>query len=245
MSDVARKVFPMDNVLALVVGKEDVDVKELAGFLTGRSIDCNCTAQVIAPLAAGWLASLYPAFVQLAWDEAMPWESFVEENKKSIGDNVSVPPMNAKLKALAGKTLGRIDSLDEISKAQSAEIVALQARVQELEPSQVKAKELEKKCDQLEAKVKTMTGDMGGLRRELAPFQGKMAVDQAELMSMIKGAIKDNMKGFVAAGAAGAVAEGGEAAEAFAEELADDTPRGITGDFGFNQSGSDDDGFGF
>ncbi len=246
MSDVSRRVFPMDDVLALVVGKEDADVKELAGFLAGRTIACDCAARVVAPLAAGWLASLYPTFVQLVWDEAKPWDNFVEENKKSIGDNVSVPPMNDKFQAIAGKTLDCLADMDETSKAQSAEIAALQARVQELEPKEVQAGELEKKCDQLEAKIKTMTTDMNGLRKDLLPFQGKMAVDQAELLSMIKGAIKDNMKGLVVGGAAVAGAVGAEGvAEAMEEELPDDTPRGITGDFGFNASGNDDDGFGF
>ncbi len=246
MSDVSRRVFPMDDVLALIVGKEDADVKELAGFLTGRTIACDCAARVVTPLAAGWLASLYPTFAQLIWDEEKPWDSFVEENKKNIGDNVSVPPMHAKFQAIAGKTLDCLADMDETSKAQSAEIASLQARVQELEPKEAKAGELEKKCDQLEAKIKTMTTDMNGLRKELIPFQGKMAVDQAELMSMIKGAIKDNMKGLVVGGAAVAGAVGAEGvAEAMEEELPDDTPRGITGDFGFNASGNDDDGFGF
>ncbi len=244
MSDVSRRVFPMDDVLALVVGKEDADVKELAGFLTGRSVACDCAARVVAPLAAGWLASLYPAFVQLAWDDAKPWDNFVEENKKGMGDNVSVPPMNATFQALAAKTLDALASMDATSKAQSAEIVSLQSRVEELEPKEALVGELEKKCDQLEAKIKTMTTDMNGLRKDLLPFQGKMAVDQAELLSMIKGAIKDNMKGLVVGGVAAGVA-GAEVAEAMEEELPDDTPRGITGDFGFNSSGDDDDGFGF
>ncbi len=243
MSDDARKVFPMESVLALVLGKEDVDVKDLAGYLTGRSLTCDCCSRAVGPLAAGWLASLYPAFVELKWDGATPWDSFVASNKSTIGDNVSVPPMNDSLKALAAKTLDILADLDATVSAQKAELAALHAKVAELEPQEAKAQELEKKCNQLEDKVKTMTTDMGALRKELAPYQGKMAVDQQELMTMIKGAIKDNMKGLVVGGAAGAaMAEGADAAS---EELSDDTPRGITGDFGFNASGDDDDGFGF
>ncbi len=244
MSDEARKVFPMESVLALVLGKEDVDVKDLAGYLTGRSLACDCCSRAVGPLAAGWLASLYPAFVELKWDEGTPWDNFVENNKKSIGDNVSVPPMNSALQSLAAKTLDVLADLDGTVKAQKAELANLHAKVAELEPQEAKAQELEKKCDQLEAKIKTMTTDMGALRKELAPYQGKMAVDQQELLTMIKGAIKDNMKGLVVGGAV-AGAAGAEAAEAVAEELSDDTPRGITGDFGFNASGDDDDGFGF
>ncbi len=243
MSDVARKVFPMENVLALVVGKEDADVKEVAGYLTGRTIACDCCARVVAPLAAGWLASIYPDFVAMEWDNSVEWDNYVAEKKKNFGDNVSMTPMSAKFQALAAKTLDCLMDMDETNKAQSAEIASLHAKIEVLEPAEAKAGELEKKCDQLEAKIKTMTTDMGALRKELLPFQGKMAVDQAELMSMIKGAIKDNMKGLVVGGVAAAA--GAEAMEEAAEELPDDTPRGITGDFGFNASGNDDDGFGF
>ncbi len=241
MSDVARKVFPMENVLALVLGKEDVDVKELAGFLAGRSITCNTCSRVVGPLAAGWLASLYPNFVALSWDETTPWDVFVASTKKGIGDNVSVPPMNATLQALATKALDVLTDLKDTVNAQKDELVTLHTKVAELEPQEVKAKELEKKCDQLEAKIKTMNADMGALRKELIPFQGKMAVDQQELLSMIKDTIKDNMKGFAVAGvAAGAV---GEAVAAMEEEAQDDG--GPAPDFGFGASGSDGDGFGF
>ncbi len=244
MSDVARKVFPMDTVLALVTGKEDVDVKELAGFLTGQSLECDCVARVVGPLAAGWLATLYPDFVGIEYDGTTPWDSFIAEKKKSIGDNVSVPPMGAGMQALAAKTLGALADLDATVKAQNDEIKSLNDRVASLEPSEAKATELEKKCDQLEAKIKTMTTDMGALRKELIPYQGKMAVDQQELLSMIKDAIKDNMKGMVVAGAAGAAA-GAVAGEAAAVEEEPANDGGPAADFGFGASGSDGDGFGF
>lgn len=243
MSDTARKVFPMESVLALVLGKEDVDVKDLAGFLAGRSIACCCCARVVGPMAAGWLASLYPQFVGLTWDPSTSWDEFVAQYKKSTGDNVSVPPMSASLQALVGKTLDCLGDQQATIEAQKAELANLQARIEELEPYEGKAADLEKKCDQLEAKVKTMTTDMGGLRKELLPFQGKMAVDQQELMSMIKDAIKDNMKGFVAGAAVGAAA-GAAGAEAAAEE-APAEEGGPAADFGFGASGSDGDGFGF
>ena len=243
MSDTARKVFPMESVLALVLGKDGVDVKELAGYLTGRSLPCDCCARVIGPLAAGWLASLYPQFVALTWDGVQCWDDFVAVFKKSTGDNVSVPPMSAPLQTLAAQTLDALDGMQATIEAQTGELTKAQARIEELEPLEGKAKELEKKCDQLEAKVKTMTTDMGGLRKELLPFQGKMAVDQQELMTLIKDAIKDNMKGFVAGAAVGAAA-GAVAAEAAAEE-APAEESGPAADFGFGASGSDGDGFGF
>lgn len=241
MSDTARKVFPMESALALVLGKEDVDVKDMAGYLAGRSLNCNCCARAVGPLAAGWLASLYPQFTALEWNDSTPWDAFVNQCKNSMGDNVSVPPMNPRLQALVGGVLGALDDQEATIKAQAAEITSLQARVEELEPFQGKAKDLEKKCDQLEAKIKTMTTDMGTLRKELIPFQGKMAVDQQELLSAIKDAIKDNMKGLVVGGAVAAGAAGAVEAEAAPEE----DSGGPAPEFGFGSSGADSDGFGF
>ena len=38
MSDTARKMFPVETVLALAVAKKGADVKDIAGYITGRSI---------------------------------------------------------------------------------------------------------------------------------------------------------------------------------------------------------------
>lgn len=243
MSDVARKVFPMENVLALVVGKEDADNKELVGYLAGRSIQCCCCSKALAPMATGWLASLYPDFINMEWDLSTPWDDFVAKTKSAVGDTVSVPPMTPALQARVGKVLDAIADVQATLEAQKAEIVALTQRVEQLEPFEGKAGDLEKKCEQLEAKVKTMTTDMGGLRKDLMPFQGKIAVDQQGLESIIKDAIKSNMKGLVVGGAVGAVA-GAAGAEAAAEE-APAADGGPAPDFGFGTSGSDGDGFGF
>ncbi len=242
MSDVARKVFPMENVLALVVGNEDVDVKELAGYLVGRSFECDFSSRAVAPLAAGWLASLYPKFVALTWDDSKPWGTFVQENKGELGDSISLEPMSEKMKEFAGKTLDYIDEMDRIVKSQGTEIAELEAKVNALAPLENKTKELEKNCDQLEAKVKTMTAEMGGLRRDMLPFQGKMAIDEAELLNLIKTTIKDNMKGIVVA--AGGAAAAGAVADAVVEEAAVEDS-GPAPDFGFGTSGANDDGFGF
>ncbi len=240
MSDEARKVFPMENVLALVVGNENVDVKEVAGYLIGRSFECDFSANAVAPLAAGWLASMFPKFVALTWDESKSWDAFVQENKTALGDSISLEPMSEKMKAFAGKALDYIAEMDGIVKKQGSEITELEAKVAALTPLENKCKDLEKNCDQLEAKVKTMTTEMGGLRRDMLPFQGKMAIDEAELLNLIKTTIKDNMKGIVVA--AGGAAAAGAAAVADEEPESDDGP---APDFGFGASGSDGDGFGF
>ncbi|MCL2124300.1 MAG: hypothetical protein FWH34_09430, partial [Desulfovibrionaceae bacterium] len=195
MSDVARKVFPLESVLALLTGKEDAAVAEIAGFLAGRSL-CCCSAALVAPMAAGWLANLYPAFINLKYDESLPWADFVSGMKAQVGDNVSVPPMAGQSQAMVAKVLDAMAEKAETLKVQAAEITALQARVEALEPFQGKAEEQEKKISQLEAKVKSQNADIGALRREMAPFQGKVPVDQQELETIIKDAIVKNLKNF-------------------------------------------------
>ena len=241
MSDVARKVFPLESVLALLTGKEDAAVAEIAGFLTGRSL-CCCSAALAAPMAAGRLANLYPAFINLQYDESRPWADFVSGMKAQVGDNVSVPPMTGQSQAMVAKVLDAMAEKADTLKAQAAEIAALHARVEALEPFQGKAEEQEKKISQLEAKVKSQNTDIGALRKEMAPFQGKVPVDQQELENIIKDAIVKNLKNFTGGvAAAGAAAAAGEAvAEAAAEESG-----GVPDSFGFGSSGSDGDGFGF
>ena len=77
MSDTSRKVFPVESVLALVVGKEDVDIKEIAGFVAGRSIECDCCAKAVSPFAAAWLARWFPKFMDLDWAEGQSGDGFV------------------------------------------------------------------------------------------------------------------------------------------------------------------------
>jgi len=231
----------MESVLALLTGKEDAAVAEIAGFLTGRSL-CCCSAALATPMAAGWLANLYPAFINLQYDESRPWAELVSSMKAKVGDNVSVPPMSGQAQALVAKTLDAVAEKAATLQAQTAEIAALQARVKELEPFRSKAEEQDKKISQLEAKVKSQTADIGALRREMVPFQGKVPVDQQELENIIKDAIVKNLKNFTggAAVAGAAAGVGDAAAEAAAEESG-----GVPDSFGFGASGSDGDGFGF
>ena len=109
-----------------------------------------------------------------------------------------------------------------------------------LAPYQGKAEELQKKCDKLEDTIKTMKTDMGGLRRQVAEFQGKVAINHDELMQSIKDAIKDNLKNITVGVAAAGVAGEAAAAEEPAQEEG-----GVPDDFGFGTSGANSDGFGF
>lgn len=240
MSDSERKVFPVESVLALLVGKEDADVKDIAGFIAGRSLACDCCARAVGPFAAAWLVRWYPQFAGMEWTADEAWDAFVARFRAVFGDQVSVTPMEGRTKALANKVL---DTLQESSKSladQTAAATALEARVKALEPAEARAESLQKKVDELEAKIKSLNSDMGGLRKQVAEFQGKVAVSHDDLMQTIKDAIKDGLKGMVVGGAAaGAAAADGGSEAAPAEE------NSVPDDFGFGASGANSDGFGF
>ena len=239
MSDTSRKVFPVESVLALVVGKEGVDVKEIAGFVAGRSVACDTCAKAVGPFAAAWLARWYPKFADLNWVEGQSWEAFVNTGRSMLGDNVSLTCMDGLTKTLCDKVLTYLGDTYASMAAQTAAAAALEERVRALEPAEARAATLSKKVDELEAKIKTMNTDMGGLRKQVAEFQGKVAINHDELMQSIKDAIKDNLKNITVG-----VAAAGVAGEAAAEEPAQEEG-GVPDDFGFGTSGANSDGFGF
>ena len=235
-----RKVFPLETVLALVTGKKDAKVQELAGFITGRPVTCAACAAAVGPFAAAWLARWYPKFMDMDWAEGQDWGSFVAKWRKALGDNVSLTPMDGRTRALAGEALDALAEANAAATRQSEAVAKLEARVRELEPFEAHAQAVQKKCDELEGKLKAMKTEVGGLTRQVAEFQGKVAVNHDELMQTIKDAIKDGLKGMVVGGAAAAGAAG-EAAAEVQEEAASSVPD----DFGFGTSGADSDGFGF
>ncbi|MDR3358753.1 MAG: hypothetical protein LBN96_07900 [Desulfovibrio sp.] len=237
MSDTDRKIFPVESVLALMAGKEGVDTRDIAGYVTGRSIACDRYAKAAGPFAAAWLARLYPKFSELDWAEGMSWEAFAAKGRRLFGDNVSLTPMDGRVKAMAGQTLDYLaDSFNSL-RAQTSAAAELEERVRVLEPLEARSAALQKKCDELEAKIKSMNTDLGGLRKQVAGFQGKVAVDHDELMRSIKDAIKDGLKGFAVAGVAAAADGAGESSSV--------GESGVPDDFGFGASGADGDGFGF
>lgn len=241
MSDTARRIFPIESVLALVMGKDDVDVKEIAGYVAGCSIVCPCAAKMVGPMAGGWLARCYPKFLDLELKEGDSWDAFVAKAKSALGDKVSLTPMPVMQRAAVASVIAKLGEMAELKKAQAAEIASLQAKVESLSAFEAKAAELAATVAKQEDTIKTMKTDMNGLRKQLVPFTGKIALDQDELMQTIKDAIKDNMKGFVAAGAGAAA--GAAAGEAAAEAAAEESS--VPDDFGFGTSGANSDGFGF
>ena len=244
MSDSSRKVFSTEAVLALVTGKEGFDIKEIAGYVAGRSIVCDEQAKAVGVFAAAWLARWYPKFTSMIWGENQSWDSFVGQAKAELGDNISLQPMDERTQEMASKALDFMADAEKSVAAQTASAMKLEERVRELEPLAEQAKALQKKVGELEGKIKTMNTDMGGLRRKVAEYDGKVALEQDELMRTIKDAIKDGMKGMVVASGAAAVAGAeGAAAEGAGEAAAEENS--VPDDFGFGASGANSDGFGF
>ena len=250
MSDSERKIFPVESVLALVCGKEDADVKEIAGYMAGRSLQCDCCAKTVGMIAASWLTRLYPKFADLVWDKDEDWGSFVSRCAGELGDKISLPAMDGRWQANIEKLLAAGEAMAAEKAALQAEVAKLSAQVEALKPFEGKLADAQKKADKLDEQLKALKKDMGGMRRQLAGFEGKMAVDQEELLVAIKDAIKTNLKSVtIAAGgaaAAGAAAEGEAAAEggAASDDFGFGGDSGASDDFGFGGSSSSD-GFGF
>ena len=218
MSDTARKMFPVETVLALAVAKKGADVKDIAGYITGRSIVCDACAAAVAPFAAAWLAKLSPKFLDMNYKDGDNWGDFVNQGARLLGDTISLTPMDDCLKNAVATVLDMMDDMHGTMVSQRAESATLR---------------------QPEETIKTMKTDMGGLRRQVAEFQGKVAINHDELMQSIKDAIKDNLKNITVG-----VAAAGVAGEAAAEEPAQEEG-GVPDDFGFGTSGANSDGFGF
>ena len=236
-----RKIFPLETILALVTGKEGVNVQELAGFITGRAVTCAACAAAVGPFAAAWLARWYPKFMDIDWADGQDWNAFVAKWRKTVGDSVSLTPMDGRTKALTAKALDAMAESNAAATRQSEAVVRLESRVRELEPFESRAESAQKKCDELEARLKAMKAEVGGLTRQVAEFQGKVAVNHDELMQTIKDAIKDGLKGMVVGDAAAT----GAAGSAAADEAPGAAAGGAPDDFGFGDSGADADGFGF
>lgn len=234
-----RKIFPTEEVMELIAGKGDANANAVASHILGQPVNCAECAKAAAPFAAAWLAKLYPRFMDMEWNEGDNWNVFVKHAKQILGDNVSIPPMSGRLKDLVAQTLNALKDAKESLLRQTDAAAKLEQQVRELEPLQAIVRNLQKKNDELEAKLKAMKTEMGGLQRKVNEFQGKMPIDNDELMQTIQDAIKSGLKGLAvgaAAGGAAAAADETEAAPAQNE---------VPDDFGFGTSGADSDGFGF
>lgn len=237
-----RKVFPVETVLELVTGKKGADVEAIASFILGKTVDCETCAQAAGPFAAAWLARWYPKFADLQYKEGDNWHEFVTRAKSLLGDNVSLPPMTGCLRDMAQQVLQTIADTQASLARQTEAAMGLEKKVRELEPHRQNAIVAQKKCDELENKMKAMKSDMNAMARTAAEFQGKLAINHDELMDNIREAIKDGMRGFAIGAATEAMgAQGAAQAVSAAEQEEKEAPS----DFGFGSSGADSDGFGF
>lgn len=232
-----RKVFPVEKVLELVVGKDGANVNEIAGYIHGETVDCGECARATGPFAAAWLTRWYPKFADLVYKEGESWPAFVKQASGLLGDHLSISPMDGTTREQARQTLNIIKDTEASLCRQTREVMDLEKRIKELEPMEAALAQAQKKNDELEAKIKQMKADALALQRKVAEFQGKMPIDHDELMDAIKTAIKDGMKGMVVAGSAAAATGGAEATPV------DETVEEEAG-FGFG-SNVDSDGFGF
>ena len=127
MSDTARKMFPVETVLALAVAKKGADVKDIAGYITGRSIVCDACAAAVAPFAAAWLAKLSPKFLDMNYKDGDNWGDFVNQGARLLGDTISLPPMDDCLKNAVATVLDMMDDMHGTMVSQRAEIAVARA----------------------------------------------------------------------------------------------------------------------
>ena len=132
MSDSNRKVFPIETVMALVTGKDGVDIKEIAGYVTGRSIVCDKQAKAAGVFAAAWLARWFPKFSTLVWDKNQPWDGFVGQAKCVLGDNVSLQPMDDCTKVMANQALDSMVDAENNVATQTAAVMKLEEQVRDV-----------------------------------------------------------------------------------------------------------------
>lgn len=235
-----RKVFPTEKVMEMVTAKKGCDVSDVASHTLGCPVEGKEATETAAPFASAWLARWQPKFMDLDWEEKESWENFLKRAKARLGEHVSIEPMEGRIKDLAHKALHGLKDLKNDLLRQTDAAAKLEERIRKLEPAEAVAKALQKKNDELEAKLKAMKAELGTLQRKVNEFQGKLPVDQNELLQTIKDGIKDGLKGMVVAGAAAGAASGAQAVEESKEEAG-----GVPDDFGFGTSSPDSDGFGF
>ena len=256
MSDEGRRVFPMETVLGVIAGKDGADVLDFLGYAVKRDVSDECRPAV-SPMVKGWLYSLHPAFMKASYTENLSFDLWTAEQKKKLGDNVSIYPIpdtelagiDVLFETVENARQTAEDKEAEAEEAQAAKAAA-EAEAKTLAPFKKKAEDLEKKVAQLEEKNTNLMAEVAELKEKLASFDGKVAVDEGDLEKSVKDivskAVKAALGGLVAAGAgAAAAADGAPAAFEEAEAAPAEDAGGVPDTFGFGTSGADGDGFGF
>ena len=255
MSDEGRRVFPMETALGVVAGKGGADVLDFMGYALGRSVEEDCRPAV-NPMVKGWLFSLNPAFLKTEFNDNISYDSWLSEQKRKLGDNVSIQPMgeadlsgiNALFDTVAAAKQLAEDKVAEAEEAVAAKEAA-EAEAKTLAPFKKKAEDLEAKVASLEEKISALNSELAEAKTRSASFDGKVAVDETGLEKAIKDIVQKAVGGLVAAGGAvaGAAADSGAAPAGDAPADFGDSSgaSSVPDDFGFGASGNDGDGFGF
>lgn len=236
-----RRIFPTETVLALVLGKKGANVDEIAAFVTGRPLENGPQVQAIAPFAMAWLSRWQPKFMDIELNDESEWNNLVTRTKAALGDNISVMPMTGRLKTVMDEALDSMRETHENMLRQADAAAKLEQQVRDLQPLEAATRNLQKKNDELEAKLKGMKTDMGALQRKANEFEGKLPIDNDELLQTIRDAIRDGLKGLVVGGAATA----GTAAALADAEPAPAEPEADEDEFGFGATKKAGDEFGF
>jgi regulator of replication initiation timing len=252
MSKEARRIFPMETVLGVLTGTGGTEVLDLLGFALQRAVSDEYRPAV-APMVKGWLYSLHPPLMKLPCGENVAFNVWMSDQKKKLGDNVSITPipasdlagMEALFDAVENARLTAESKEAEAGEAKAAQDAA-EAEAKKLAPFKKKAEDLEKKAAQLEEKNGVLAAEVKELKARLSAFDGKVAVAEADLEKSVKEivskAVKAALGGLVAAGGV-AAAEGGADDTAAAD--APEESGGVPDTFGFGASGANNDGFGF
>lgn len=236
-----RKIFPVGQVLELITGKNDADISSLVSFITGKANLGPEATKAVAPFAYAWLARWYPKFMDMEWKEDQSWEAYLRQVSHILGDKVSIVPISGRMKTLVSDVLDNIADTQDALTRQTETAVKLEKEVKVLEPLKNLLDASQKKNDELEAKIKSMKSEILALNRKALEFEGKVAMNQDELMQSIKDAIKDGLKGVAIASS---VATSQPAADSPAETS---SPQASApeDEWGFGSSSSSSDEFGF
>lgn len=243
MSDDGRKIFAMETALDLVAGNKNPEVGAFLSYVTGREICENCQT-LISPVAKGWLCTLNPDFAKASYDEGTAYGVWVHEQKARLGDSISITPMPAKEVSALHAMLDTVKAAKDTAEAEAAAAAEAKAEAEALAPYKAKNADLEKKVGQLEEKNKALSTEVANLKKELAAFSGKIALNANEIEGSVKDMVAKAVKEALANLPVAAPGQATAGAAAPAEEAAADTG-GVPDSFGFGTSGADGDGFGF
>lgn len=236
-----RKIFPVEQVLELIAGKNGADTSNITAFVTGRTNLGPEAVKAAAPFAMAWLASLFPRFMDMEYKEDQTWDAYLRQMSHILGDKVSLIPMSGRLKKIANQALDVIEENQASCATQIQAAAKLEEEVKRLSPLQKQLEAAQKKSDDLEAKLKSMKSEMNALNRKLLEYEGKIPMDHDELMQTIKDTIKDNLKGLAVAAAAATASTAPETTEAAAPAES----KSEEDEWGFGSSSSGNDEFGF